>query len=118
MEETEEAWKKIPEFTIVSLSFVSPGQNFADSETYEEDKTKLGIQTSTGQSPSQQIVLGTAALGVQCLFQKHDQRLRTLLTAKVILEENLRYIFGTQEEQKATTSLVSDTNQLEDGRDL
>jgi len=117
MEETDAAWNKIPEFTILSLSFVSPGESFADSETYEEDTTRQGTRSSTGQPPSQHIVLGTTALGVRCLFQKREQSPRTLLTAKVILDGNLVHIFGTQEEQNTTTLSVKNTNQLGDGRD-
>lgn len=93
MEQTEVTWKKIPEFTKVSLSFVPSGEDLADSETYAEDTT-CAIPTSKGLSPPQRIVLGTVALGVRCLFQDrtigvNGQKPRTLLTAKVILVDHL-----------------------------
>ena len=116
MEEIEATWKKIPEFAKVSLSVVSPGEDFANLETYEEDKTRCGLPPSKG-SQQTGIVLGTAALGVHCLFQQREQSPRTLLKAKVILEDNLRYIVGVQAEQKPTNSSHLNTRQHGDGRD-
>jgi len=80
---------KVPELMRVSLSFVSPGEAFADFETYAEDVTEPGIQTFNEPSPSQNIILGTSALSVHCLFQDriHDKP-RILLAAKVFLEAN------------------------------
>ena len=117
MQETEAAWNKLSEFTKVSLSFVSPGEVFANSETYEEDKTRHGIQTSEGSLQSQHIVLGTVAFGVCCLFQQREQRPRTLLTAKVILEESLWHVFGNGEEQNPASMSDLYITQRGDGCD-
>jgi hypothetical protein len=121
MEEIEATWVKVPEFAKVSLSFFPPGEDLADWETYAEDATEPVIQASNGPSPSQNIVLGTSALGVRCLIQDRSEGVedkpRTLLAAKVILEANLRYIFGVQEDQKPTTMSDQRTSQPEDGRD-
>jgi hypothetical protein len=124
MEEMEAAWTKVPEFTRASLSFVSPGEDLADFETYAEDATEPGIPISNEPSPSPNIVLGTVALGVHCLFRDHtndvEDKPRIVLPASVILEENLRYMFpGGQEDQKPTSMSDQRTSQpeLEDGRD-
>jgi hypothetical protein len=113
MEETETALKKVPEFTKVSLSFVSPGEDFADSKT-------CGIQTSKS---SHNIVLGTTALGIRCLFQDRikgvdEEKPRTLLTPKVVLESKLQHIFDKQKEGKTTTRSGQSTSQHGDGRVL
>jgi hypothetical protein len=105
MEETETALKKVPEFTKVSLSFVSPGEDLAGSKTYAEDATKDGIQLA---KPSHNIVLGTAAFGVRCVFQDRikgvdEEKPRTLLTAKVVLESKLQHIFGAQKKGSPKT---------------
>lgn len=123
MEEIEAAWTKVSEFTQVVLSFVSPGEALANFETYAEIVTELGIQTSSEPSPSQNIVLGTTAFGVRCLFQDRikcvEDKPRTLLAAKVVLEENLRYMCpGGQEDQKSTSMSDQYASQPEDGRDL
>lgn len=112
MEKAEATLKKIPDFTAVSLSFVPPGEELADS-------ARDDIPTCNGPSSPQHIVLGTVSLGVRCLFQDrvrgiNEQRPRTLLTAKVIMEEDLRSIMGVQEEQKPT--LLSG-QERGDGRD-
>jgi len=117
MSETEIALKKVPEFSRVSLSFAAPGK----------DTTKLGIQTSDGPSPVQDIVLGTTAFGVRCRFQDritgvNEDKPRTLLTAKVISESNLPSIFGIQGERKPRTTssrtiFSQSTAQRGDGRD-
>ena len=98
MEETETALKKVPEFMKASLFFVSPGEEFTDSKTY-------GIQTS---KPLHNIVLGTTALGIRCLFQDRikgvdEEKPKTLLTAKIVLESKLQHIFGTKKEGKPIT---------------
>jgi hypothetical protein len=121
MEETEAAWSKVPEFSKVSLLFVSPGEDLADFED-AEDVTKLGIQTFNIPSSAQDIVLGTASFGVRCQFQDRvtgvvEEKPRTLLTAKVILESNLPSIFAIQEERKPTIISDQSTAQREDGRD-
>ena len=129
MEETEAAWKQLPEFTKVSLSFFSPGEDLAD-EIYAEDATKPGIQKFNA-LPAQntdQTVLGTTAFGVRCQFQDRitgvdEDKPRALLTAKVIFESSLPSIFAIQEKRKPTTifsrsSLSSQrTAQRGDGRD-
>jgi hypothetical protein len=121
MEEIEAAWTNIPEFTKVFLSLVSPGEDLADFETYAENPIERGIQTFNESSPSQNIVLGTAALGVHCLFQDHtkgvEDKSRILLAAKVILEANLQYIFSSQQEQKPTAVSNRSASQPRDGRD-
>ena len=121
MEEIEVAWTKVPEFTKVSLSFVSPGEDLADFETYAEDATEPEIPTSNEPSPSQNIVLGTVAFGVHCLFRDHnndvEDKPRIIIAARVILEENLRYIFGIREEQKPTAMSNRSASQTGDGRD-
>ena len=113
------AWEKVPKFTRVLLSFVSPGEDLADFETHMEDATEPGVQTSNEALPSQNIVLGTAALGVHCLFQNPNKsvedKLRILLTVKVILEANLQYIFGVQEDQKPTAISDQHTSLPRDG---
>jgi len=123
MEEIEAVWIKVPELMKVSLSFVPPGKAFEDFETYAEDVTEPGTQTFNEPSPSQNIILGTSALGVHCLFQDriHDKP-RSLLVAKVFLEANLQHTFGIQEGQKSTCisdQSTSDQNmtQARDGRD-
>ncbi|KIM36848.1 hypothetical protein M413DRAFT_31455 [Hebeloma cylindrosporum] len=121
MEELETAWTKVPEFSKVYLSFISPGEHLADSEDVE-DASKLGIRASSGPSAAQNVVLGTAALGVRCLFKNHitgqgESTPRTLLPAKVICESNLQRIFGGQEEQKPTTMSGLSPTQRKDGRD-
>ena len=106
MEETEAAWKQLPEYAKASLSIVSPGDNLADEA--DEDGMKIGIQISNGPSPMRNIVLGTTALGVHCRFQNHitgayEDKPRTLLPVEVIMESSLRYTFGIQEEREPTT---------------
>jgi hypothetical protein len=121
MEEIEAAWTNVPEFTEVSLSLVSPGEDLADFETYAENAIEPGIQTFNEPSPSQNIVLGTAALGVHCLFKDHindvEDKPRIVLAAKVILEASLRYIFSSQQEQKPTAESNRRASQPGDGRD-
>jgi hypothetical protein len=121
MEEIEAELTEVPEFTKVSLSFVSPGEDLAGFETYTGDATKPVIRTSKGPSPSQIIVLGTSAFGVRCLFQDRikgfEDKPRTLLAARIFMEANLRHIFGIQEEKKTTTMSNRSVNQPEDGRD-
>ena len=119
MVETEAALKKVPKFTKVSLSFVFPGEDLNDSKTYEEGVTKHGIQIS---KPWHNIVLGTAALGVRCLFQDRirgvdEEEPRTLLAAKVVLESKLEHIFGTKNEGKTTTKSGQSTSPRGDGRE-
>ena len=123
MEEIEAVWSNVPELMKVSLSFVSPGEAFAGFETDAEDVTEPGTRTFNEPSPSGNLVLGTSALGVHCLFQDriHD-KLRILLTAKVFLEANLQHAFGIQKGQKSTCisdQSTSDQNmtQARDGRD-
>jgi hypothetical protein len=122
MKEMEAAWTKLPEFSKVSLLVVPAGKEL-DSEGYAEDATKPVIQTSTRPSSSQKnIVLGTSALGVLCVFQDHikgvEYKPKIVLAAKVILEKNLRYMFpGGQEDQKPTSTSDQRTSQPEDGRD-
>jgi hypothetical protein len=70
MKEIEVAWTNVPEFTKISLSIVSPDKDLADFETYGEDVTEPGIPTSNESSSSPNIVLGTVAFGVHCLFQE------------------------------------------------
>ena len=113
MEETETALKKVPEFTKVSLSFVSPGDDFTDSKTY-------GIQTS---KLLHNIVLGTTALGIRCLFQDRikgvdEEKPRTLLAPKLVVESTLQHIFDTQKEGERITRSGQITNQHGDGREL
>jgi len=124
LEEIEAALTKVPEFTRVWLSFVSPGEDLADFETYadSEEATEPGIPTSNEPSPSPNTVLGTVAFGVHCLF--HDQingvdsdKPRIVIAARVILEENLRYIFGIQENQKPAAMSNRSASQAGDGRD-
>ena len=121
MEEIEAAWTNIPEFTKVFLSLVSPGEDLADFETYAENAIEPGIQTLNEPSPSRNIVLGTAALGLHCLFQDRtegvEDKPRILLPAKVILEANLRYIFSSQQEQEPTAMSNRSASQPGDGRD-
>jgi hypothetical protein len=120
MEEIETAWEKVAEFTKVSLSFVSPGEDLADFETYQEDATEPGIQISNETSPSQNIVLGTAALGIHCLFRNGikgvEDQPRIILAAKVILEANLRYMF-LEDDQKPPSISNQRSSQPGDGRD-
>jgi len=121
MEEIEAAWTNVPEVTKVFLSLVSPGEDLANFETYAENAIKPGIQIFNEPSPSQNIVLGTAALGVHCLFQDRIKGVadkpRILLAAKVILEANLRYIFSSQQEQKPTAVSNQSASRPGDGRD-
>jgi len=119
MKETETALKKIPEFTKVFLSFVPPGENFGDAKAYAEDASKGRVQAS---NPSHDVVLGTTALGLCCLFQDRikgveEAKPRTLLTAQVILESKLHCIFGTKKEGKPKTRPSQNTSQHGDGRE-
>ena len=121
MEEIEAVWTKVPEFTKVFLSLVSPGEALENFETYAENVIEPGIQTSSEPSPSQNIVLGTAAPGVRCLFQDRikgvEEKPRTLLAAKVILEKHLRYMCpGGQENQKPTSMSDQRNSQPEEAR--
>jgi len=116
MEETDSALKRIPNFMTVSLSFVSPGEDWTDW-------TRDAIATSRGPSTPQRIVLGTISLGIHCLFQDrirgiNEQTSRTLLTAKVVLEEtrNSGNVFRVQEEQ-TTLSSSQNPNPRGDGCD-
>lgn len=68
MEKIKAVLTKVPEFTKVSFSFISPGEDLAGFKTYTGDATKLVIQRSQGPSPLQVIVLGTSAFGICCLF--------------------------------------------------
>ena len=120
MEETEAAWNQVPEFSRVSLFFLSPGEGLANFED-AKDVTNVGIQTSNGPLP-QDIAVGTVAFGVRCRFQDritgiYDDKPSTLVVAKVICESNLRYIFGIQKEQKPPTTPGLSTAQHGDGRD-
>ena len=101
MEETKVQCNKVPKFWKVSLAFTSPGQDLA-GETFAEDATKLGIQTSKRPSPAQGIVLGTASISVCCQFQDcitgvDEDKLRTLLTVKVIFKSYLLSVFAIQD---------------------
>ena len=121
MEKIEAAWTNVPEFTEIFLSLVSPGEDLADFETYAKNAIEPGIQTFNEQSPSRNIVLGTAALGVHCLFKGHingvEDKPRIVLAAKVILEASLRYIFSNQQEQKPPAMSNRSASQPGDGRD-
>jgi len=112
MEETEAAWKKIPESMKVSLSFHSPGESLSASSMYKEDTTGHAIQSSNEPSPSEYIVLGTIALGVRCVLRERIQisRPEIVLPVKV-------YMFGVQDEQKPTTLSSQNVSQNGDGRD-
>jgi len=119
MKETETVLKKIPESTKVFLSFVPPGENFGDAKAYAEDASEDSIQAS---KPSHDVVLGTITLGLRCLFQDRiqgveEEKPRALIKAKVILESNLHYIFGTKKEGKPKTRPGQNTSQHGDGRD-
>ncbi|KIM36853.1 hypothetical protein M413DRAFT_31458 [Hebeloma cylindrosporum] len=52
VEEIEAAWTTVPEFAKISLSFVSPGEDLADFQTYAEAEVLPRIQTSIELSPS------------------------------------------------------------------
>ena len=110
MEETETALKKAPEFTKVSLSFVSPDEDFTDSKTYQTSKS------------SHNIVLGTTALGIRCLFQDRikgvdEEKPRILLEPKVVPESRLQHIFSTTK-RKPTDKTGQSIRQHRDGRQL
>jgi len=119
MEETEAVWNKVPEFSRVSLFFLSPGQDLANFED-AKDVTNIKIQASEG--PSLDIVVGTAAFGVRCRFQDcitgvYQDKPSTLLAARVICESNLRHISGNQKERKPPTTPGQSMAQHGDGRD-
>lgn len=111
MDKIEGAWTKVPESTKVSLSFLSPGKDLADVQVYTEDATISAIHD---------IVLGTSAFGVHCLFQDHakgvEDKPKSLLAGKVFLERNLQSIFN-QEDQKPSCVSHQRNSKLGDGRD-
>lgn len=120
MEDTETALKQVPLFTKVSLAFISSGEDLADSKTYAEDGMKYRIQIS---KPSHNIVLGTAAFNVCCVFQDRikgvdEEKLRTLLTVKVVLESKLQHIFGSQGGERPMTRSNQSTSQCGDRQEL
>ena len=108
-------------YSRVYKSILIPRLDLADFETYAENAIEPGIQTLNEPSPSRNIVLGTAALGLHCLFQDRtegvEDKPRILLPAKVILEANLRYIFSSQQEQEPTAMSNRSASQPGDGRD-
>ena len=123
MEDTEAAWNEVPEFSRLSLFFLSSGEDLANFKLEDaKDVTNVGIQASKSPSPVQDIVVGTAALGVRCRFQDritgvYQDKPSTLLAARVICESNLRHIFGNQKERKPPTTPGQSMAQHGDGRD-